>query len=115
MIHKIKILNYRNAVVASFDTYIQDDGADKGRRAKHYVYKDEKANCYWHERRYLSSIAKPEWSYGEYVLVSERVFFGKLRLVIHRDACMPETWLAIAQSIQHIEGLKTKKTVWTHQ
>ena len=103
MIKQIKICKYPNITIATFDTYAQDDNADKGRRVKHYIYKDKDSNAYWHERRYLSAIAKPKWSYGGYVSVSERLFFGKVRLVCHRDACLPETWMAIGQSVSQLE------------
>ena len=103
MIKQIKICRYPNVTCASFDTYAQSDNADKGRRVKHYIYKDEKGNAYWHERRYLSSIAKPEWSDGRYIYVSERLFFGKVRLVCHRDACLPETWMAIGRAVSRLK------------
>ena len=103
MIKQIKIYQYSNITIATFDTYCQDDNADKGRRVKHYIYKDKDSNAYWHEVRYLSAIAKPEWSYGNYIYVSERLFFGKVRLVRYRDACLPETWMAIGQAVSQME------------
>ena len=103
MIKQIKICQYRNIAIATFDTYNQGGGADNGRRVKHYIYKDDKTNAYWHERRYLSSEAEPEWSDGRYIFVSERLFFGKVRLVCHRDACLTETWMAIGQAVSQLE------------
>lgn len=106
MIKQIKIHQYPNINIATFDTYNQADNADKGRRVKHYIYKDDKTNAYWHERRYLSSIDKPELSDGMYILVSERLFFGKVRLVCYRDACLPETWMAIGRAVSHLESIR---------
>ena len=105
MIKQIKIHQYPNITFATFDTYNQADNADNGRRVKHYIYKDDKTNAYWHEVRYLSAIAKPEWSYGNYIYVSERLFFGKVRLVRYRNACLPETWMAIGQAVSHLESI----------
>lgn len=107
MIENMRILRYGNGIiVARFETYSEDE-QHKGLRVKHYIYQDNDTRAYWHERRYLvSSDVKPIHTY--YCDISERVFWGKVRLLKHRDACLPETWAAVATAIEHIERIKIR-------
>ena len=108
MIGKIKIARLPDGKLAyaTFDTRNQAEGKDHGCRVKHYIYKDTESGGYWHERVYLSHVAEAEWTYYDRILVSKRKFWGKVRLVRLRDACLPETWLAIAQCINILEDKK---------
>lgn len=106
MVKKIKCFCSPDGILthATFDTFNEQEGPDKGRRVKHYVYQDdENPNMYWHERVYLSEVADhAEKTYTEYV--SERVFFGKVRLVKVRDGCLIDTWRAVAQCVMALAG-----------
>lgn len=106
MIDRIKIARLPDGrlAYATFDTRAQDEGKDYGCRVKHYIYRDEEHGAYWHERVYLSHIAEPGWSHFDRILVSERKFWGKVRLVRYRDASLPETWKAVAECIKVMEG-----------
>ena len=101
MIKQIKIFQYPDGTIsrATFDTINQMEGPDFGCRVKHNIYRDsEHSNVFWHERVYLSRSAEyMDATFTEYV--SERKFFGKVRLVQYRDACTVETWLAVAQCV----------------
>ena len=105
MIERIKIMQYLDGVVACFENQMKGNGhPDEGTRVKHYVYKDTDIDMYWHEVVYLSRTEKPKRTEFEYV--TKRKFWGKVRLVKRRYACLPETWLAIAQSVAQIERLE---------
>ena len=104
MIRQIKILCLPDGTPfrAQFDTINQADGPDNGRRVKHLIYRDEESpNVYWHERIQLSSCVRPHANY--FMFVSKRKFFKKVRLVMHRDGCLAETWQAVAQCITLME------------
>jgi len=104
MTKTVKILKYANAIVARFDTHFvgDKDNPFTGRRAKHRVYENtEVPGSYWHEVSFLSEFDEPEEGYTRFV--SERVFFGKYRLVRERVAFLPETWNAIAFSVRELE------------
>ena len=105
MVKKVKIFKFSNTVVAYFDTQIVGDSPLAGRRVKHQIYEDEDIpGCYWHEAIFLSEFHKPEESYTK--IVSERVFFGKYRLVRERVSFMKDTWLVIADCMEKIERVK---------
>lgn len=108
MIKEIKILRFDNCDVAMFDT-VSQGGIDPGVRVKHRVFKDEETGAYWHEGTYLTQVLEPCSTYSEYV--SERQFWGKVRLVAFRDRFMPDTWRAIAQSVNHLEILRLQDEV----
>ena len=100
MIKWIKIRRYANLAVAWFDTKVAS-GKDKGRRVKHYVYKSKDGIGFWHEWHWLSSEdIEPEESYD--LIISERKFFGRFRLVKARVKFMPNTWAAIATSVEKL-------------
>ena len=110
MIEKVKIWRCPNVVYASFDTKIVSEGKDKGRRVRHLIYPDDKGLGYWHERRYLSEEAltvEPTQDFD--LIISERVFFGKARLVLKRDLCIPETWIAIGETVRRLEGMMARE------
>lgn len=78
---------------ATFDTRLNGNG----RRAKHYICPNDKGFC--HVTHFL--IPKDEVS--EYEIgwyVSERVFFGKMRLVELIEDHLPETWMAIGETVK---------------
>ena len=90
---------------AKFDTLNARPGEDFGCRVKHYIYKDEETGAYWHERVWLSrQKVRPKRTFE--TIVSKRKFWGKVRLIKHREACMPETWDAVAQIVKVMEGGK---------
>ena len=100
----MRILRYKNNTIARFET-IAEDKHNEGKRVKHYVYQDDNTRAFWHERRYLvSADTKPIHNYN--IDISDRVYFGKVRLLKHRDGCLPETWAAVAMAIEHIERIK---------
>lgn len=81
-------------IYATFDTRLNG----KGRRAKHYIYQNDKGFC--HVTHYL--IPKDEVSedeIGRYA--SERVFFGKMRVVELVECHLPETWMAIGDIVKY--------------
>lgn len=107
-VKNMTIIRYANAAIARFET-IAEDEPNKGRRVKHYVYQDNETRAFWHERRYLvSKDVKPIHNYD--IDISDRVFWGKVRLLKHRDACLPETWAAIAIAIENIERIKIRES-----
>lgn len=105
---KIKICKYPNAIVARFNTRQGGDPRHKdyGTRVKHYVYEDpDFPGTYWHERVWLSRVQKyKKPTYTE--RVSERKFWGKVRLCRTRFICLKDTWKAVAQCVEHIEVIK---------
>lgn len=109
MIDKITIVRLPDGkfAYARFETRNEQVGADFGCRVKHYIYKDEETRAYWHERVYLSRIAKPKKTYT--VSIEKRKFWGKVRLVKYRSACLPETWAAVAQCVTFMEQNARKK------
>jgi len=104
MIQKIKIINYANKKrVAMFDTHIVMDNRDKGRRVKHIVAEDDDMpGCYIHYQVFLTEEIGP--CNTGLLWVSERVFFGKVRLCVKREGYTKETWNAIAQCINYLSG-----------
>lgn len=108
MIENLRILRFANGIIALFETRSEDEQY-RGQRVKHYVYQNNETRGFWHERRYLvSSDVKP--IHNNILDISDRVFWGKVRLLKHRDCCLPETWAAIATSIKHIETIKFRLT-----
>ena len=109
MIDRIKIIIRPDTAEARFNTRLENAGADTGRRCEHFVYPNEQKTKYWHERHYLTSRKrKPvENSFTEFV--SKRKFFKKYRLVMERQVCLPETWMAIGQAVAELEQLKDRK------
>lgn len=110
MIKNVTICKCPNVVYAKFDTKIESDGKDKGRRVRHLIYPDDEGLGYWHEMRYLSEDAltvKPTRKFD--LVISERVFFGKARLVLKRDLCIPETWIAIGETVQRLEKMMARE------
>lgn len=108
MIDKIRIICYKNGErIAHFNTYAENNGHE-GQKVKHYVYQDKDTRGFWHERHYLvSSEVDPVHTYE--CDISDRVFWGKVRLIRHRDACLPETWGAIAMAVEEIERIIVMK------
>lgn len=106
MIDKITFIEYLDTTIAIFSTINQTEGPDKGTRVKHRVHKDE-CGWYWVEKTWLSKCLEPE--YTSFTYVSERKFFGKVRLAATRYACLPETWMAIADVVKQIETMKKKE------
>ncbi len=107
MIKKIKILQYPNMTCARFETRVQNPGKDKGNRVIHYIYEDKDLpGAFWHEMHYLTreTDMAPVRTHEHYV--SERVYWGKVRMVKHREWCMAETWGAIALSIEKIMSVR---------
>lgn len=105
MIKKVTIHRCPDVVYASFDTKIVSECEDKGRRVRHLIYPDDEGLGYWHERMYLSKEAlavEPTRKFD--LIISDRVFFGKARLVVRRDLCTPETWMTIGKTVQLLEG-----------
>ena len=110
MVDKVTIHRCPNMVYASFDTEIVDECKDKGRRVHHLIYPDDEGLGYWHERRYLSEEAlQIEPIQGFDLVVSERVFFGKARLILKRDLCIPGTWMAIGETVKLLEGMMARE------
>lgn len=110
MIKKVTICKCPNVVYAKFDTKITSECKDKGRRVRHLIYPDDEGLGYWHERRYLSEEAltvKPTREFD--LIISERVFFGKARLVQTRHLCLPETWIAIGETVQCLEKMMARE------
>ena len=110
MIKKVTICKCPDIVYAKFDTKIASEGKDKGRRVRHLIYPDDEGLGYWHEYRYLSEEAltvKPTREFN--LVISERVFFGKARLVHKRYLCLPETWIAIGETIQRLEKMMARE------
>lgn len=104
MIDKVTIHRCPNVVYATFDTKNVGGGKDNGRRVKHIIYPDDKGLGYWHERRFLSEEALTIDPIQDVdLIVSERVFFGKARLVRKRDLCIPDTWIAIGEIVKLLE------------
>ena len=104
MKQKIKIwcLPDGTAFRATFDTINQAEGPDHGRRVKHRIYQDrEDPRLWWHERIWLSNCRYVGANY--FTFVSKRKFFKKVRLVMHRDGCLAETWQMVADCISVIE------------
>ena len=99
---KILVDKDGNKMKAMFNTTIVGDEPLNGRRAKHYIYKDEQYPFYWHEVLYLSEYGTPEKTQNR--IVSERKFFGKYRLIRERVAFRPETWELIAQIVKTMES-----------
>ena len=88
---------------ATFDTKMQPTG----RRAKHYVYPNE--NGFVHVTHYLIPKDEvPDDAIGLYA--TERVFFGKVRLVELVECHLPETWMAIGEIIKTFGN---DLTMWT--
>lgn len=97
--NRLKIYQYKDGAIATFNTYIVSENTDNGRRVKHIVYKDKELNAYWHQITFLSSgPIEPIKSIEEFV--SERVFWGKVRLVEKRVCMLPETWMKIAHAVE---------------
>ena len=107
MIDKIKIIKYLNCAEARFDTTIHGDNPDKGARVKHRVFKCEDGPGYWEESTWLTRGLEPEQT--EVSFVSERQFFGKVRLAAKRVVFLPETWCAIAMAVNELERLRIKE------
>lgn len=107
MTKTVKIFKHPNIVIASFDTRMvgDKDNPFTGRRVKHRIYKDENVpGCYWHECTFLSEFDEPEEEYTRFI--SERVFFGKYRLVKERVIYHKETWQIISEVISRMERVK---------
>lgn len=102
---KIKILLYPNATVARFNTRIEGEGPDVGRRAKHWVYKAPNGPGYIHEIMFLTSLDTEPIDTGV-EFVSERIFWGKVRLVCQRQVFLPKTWDKINESVKQLEKMK---------
>lgn len=104
MIKQIKIFVGSDGVPshAIFDTANAAEGPDKGRRVKHIIYEDaDQPGLFWHERACLVHDAKyQEPTSTEFI--SEREFFGKVRLVKFRDGALAETWAAVAQCVSRL-------------
>ena len=95
----VKILRYSNGSVAKFDTEATD-----GFRAKHYIQKQN--NGYVHVvRRFVPKTDAPMGVPG-FVLVSDRVFFGKYRIAEIIDFYKAQTWRVIADVIEKLEDEK---------
>lgn len=81
------------ALFATFDTSINGNG----QRAKHYVFRQ--GSGFTHCVHFLIPKDEvPEDSIGRDV--SERVFFGKMRLVELVENHLPETWIAIGEIVK---------------
>ena len=109
---RINILIYRNGCVAKFDSKIGCEASpDYGRRVKHYVFKDDRLpNAYIHISRFLTTRIGADGLVSEgNVLVSERVFWGKFRLVETRDICLADTWNKIAYAVQEMQSIEARK------
>lgn len=106
MIKRIWIHIYRNGSAAKFVTKAID-----GTKVKHFIYKDEETNAYWHERYYLDCNPEMKPTHTFTLDVSDRVFFGKARLVRYRDACLPETWNLVAGAVNKLEEFEQKKHI----
>ena len=103
---KIFVLPDGTRCKAMFDTRTVSNGDFNNRRVKHCIYRDsdDATPGYWHESTYLSEFEEgPEMTYTRYV--SERVFFGKYRLVRERVIFMPDTWQAIAEAVKEMQKI----------
>lgn len=110
MIKNLRVCHYSNGdLVAQFETRAEDD-AYKGQRVKHYVYQDVDSRGFWHERHYLDYNPEHGPVHTFTLDVSDRVFFGKARLVRYRDACLSETWAAVVEAIKAIERIKMRES-----
>lgn len=102
--NRIKIIIYKDGAFATFNTRIVSENTDNGRRVKHIVYKDKELNAYWHQINFLSSgPIEPIKSIEEFV--SERVFWGKVRLVKKRVCLLPETWAKTVMAVNELVKL----------
>ena len=100
---QIKIVQFANAAVAYFDTHIVSNGPDNGARVKHLVYKDDELDAYWHEITYLSRTERPKVTHD--IFISKRKFWGKVRLVRHRELMCSATWMTIGRSVKELESI----------
>lgn len=101
---RLETIRFANLDEIRFETRIQSDNSDNGRRVKHFVYYDKALGAYIHEWIYLSSIEKPKLSENHFV--SKRKFWGKVRFVGRREAFLCETWMALACSVVELEMLR---------
>lgn len=95
------LLIYKNFIVATFNTKNEVEGPDNGQRVKHYVYKDPDTRAFWHEKHFLTRI-DVEPVHESTMDVSDRRFWGKVRLVRMREIMLPETWQTIAFCVKEI-------------
>lgn len=108
----INIIIYRNGCMAKFDSKIAcNESPDYGRRVKHYIFKDDRLpNAYIHISRFLTTRIGADGLVSEgNVLVSERVFWGKFRLVETFDNYMADTWNNIAYAVQEMQSVEARK------
>ena len=88
-------------IYATFNTQLHGDG----RRAKHYVFPD--GDGFVHLTRFLI----PKDEVPEYAIrreATERVFFGKMRLVELVERHLPETWIAIGEIVKKFNEVRKK-------
>ncbi len=106
MIKTIKLVNYANKrLIARFETRLTSGGRDNGRRVKHIVFESPRTSgCYFHYYFFLTEELQPCDTHS--IAVSERLFFGKVRLCVRRDIFQKDTWLAISESIKALENNK---------
>lgn len=93
--------------MARFVTTLPKGNIFAGRRAAHYVYPD--GDGYSHVIRYIvdKDFALPVGC-GDNVYLSERVFFGRWRLLEVYECHTVETWATIAEIVVEMEKRRSQ-------
>lgn len=108
VVTKVKLFtspDRREVLYARFDTRLVGAGEGDPKRAKHVVYKDPNRECYVHYTHYLVPESIPPMNEPG-LLVSERVFFGKWRVVEETETHIPETWKTIGDIVDKMESIR---------
>lgn len=108
VVTKVKLFtspDRREVLYARFDTRLVGAGEGDPKRAKHVVYKDPNGECYVHYAHYLVPESIPPIDEPG-LHVSERIFFGKWRIVEESEAHLPETWTTIGDTVDKMESIR---------
>lgn len=95
--------------IAFFNSTLAEPHPDAGKRAKHYVFKDDDTDdCYWHVVRWLTD-KDTEPRNHDGVFVSKRIYFGKKRVVEISHSFQSTTWITIAEAIYGLSHAETQE------
>ena len=108
----IKLFRYGSGrCKAMFDTRNESDGPDNGCRVKHYIFRDENPNAFWHISVWLTRWMEPMDT--PHLYVSDRLFWGKVRLVVKTEIHLADTWKATSDIVNRIEEIES--TLYTYE
>lgn len=109
MKNKIFLYHYSDGALARFESRLggPEGSPWRGRRVKHYVYRDkDDPEAYVHLTHYLTTELGDGGYSGDGIVVSDRVFWGKVRLVETLTFHQARTWCMIADAVSELRKLE---------